>query len=106
LPDIYQGTELWDLSLVDPDNRRPVDYGVRICWLEELEQLSSKDPEELWKLLWKERYNGKIKLWFTHRLLQYRKANPELFMSGEYIPLKVKGKYKSNILGFCKELRK
>lgn len=106
LPDIYQGTELWDLSLVDPDNRRLVDYGVRMRWLEELEELSSKEPEELWTLLWEERYNGKIKLWFTHRLLQYRRANPVLFMSGEYIPLKVKGMYESNILAFARHYGK
>ena len=102
LPDIYQGTELWDLSLVDPDNRRPVDYRLRMRWLEELEQLSLKEPEELWKLLWEERYNGKIKLWLTQRLLQYRRANPELFMYGEYMPLKVKGKYENNILAFVR----
>lgn len=106
LPDIYQGTELWDLSLVDPDNRRPVDYGVRMRWLEELEELSSKEPEVLWKLLWEERYNGKIKLWFTHKLLQYRRANPVLFMSGEYIPLKVKGMYENNILTFGRQYDK
>jgi maltooligosyltrehalose synthase len=102
LPDIYQGTELWDLSLVDPDNRRPVDYKLRMRWLDEFEELSLKDPAELWKLLWEDRYNGKIKLWLTQRLLQYRRTFPELFMSGEYIPLKVKGKYENNILAYVR----
>lgn len=103
IPDIYQGTELWNLSLVDPDNRRPVDYGLRMRWIEELEQSAIKEPDKLWTLLWEERYNGKIKLWLTQKLLQYRTANPELFMSGEYIPLKVNGKYKNNILAFVRQ---
>lgn len=103
LPDIYQGTELWDLSLVDPDNRRPVDYRLRMRWLDELEQLAIQEPDEIWKFLWEERYNGKIKLWITHRLLQFRKAYPELFMAGEYIPLKIEGEYKNNYLAFVRK---
>lgn len=102
LPDIYQGTELWDLSLVDPDNRRPVDYSIRIKWLNELEQLSKQDPEKLREILWQERYNGKIKLWLTQQLLKYRKANPELFLSGDYIPLKTTGKYADHIMAFMR----
>ncbi|MCF8361440.1 MAG: malto-oligosyltrehalose synthase [Prolixibacteraceae bacterium] len=105
LPDIYQGAELWDLSLVDPDNRRPVDYGLRMRWLDELGQLALQEPNRIWELLWEERYNGKIKLWLTHRLLQFRKENPELFMYGEYIPLKVNGKYGQNILVFARQYK-
>ncbi|MDA3900213.1 MAG: malto-oligosyltrehalose synthase [Spirochaetes bacterium] len=103
IPDIYQGTELWDLSLVDPDNRRPVNYRLRICLLDELQQLSSKEPEGLWENLWEERYNGKIKLRLTRTLMQYRRANPDLFMSGEYLPLKVNGEYKNSVVAFIRQ---
>lgn len=106
LPDIYQGTELWDLSLVDPDNRRPVDYRLRMRWLDKLEQLAVKEPDKFWELLWEERYKGKIKLWLTVKLLKYRKTNPELFILGEYIPLNVNGKYKKNILAFVRQYEK
>ena len=74
LPDLYQGTELWDFSLVDPDNRRPVDYARRI---ELLDQLGPNPP---WN-------DGSAKLFVTCRLLQLRAARPELFEKGDYEPL-------------------
>lgn len=97
VPDVYQGTELWDFSLVDPDNRRPVDYGQRKEWLNEITDNGSFLPD-----LWEERYNGKIKLLLQHTLLQQRKLNPELFADGTYIPLKVKGKYAAFIFAFAR----
>lgn len=97
IPDVYQGTELWDLSLVDPDNRRPVDYQQRLAWLNEIKESSATLAE-----LWKERYNGKIKLLLEHVLLQVRKLNPEILASGTYIPLEVKGKYADHIFAFAR----
>lgn len=97
VPDVYQGTELWDLSLVDPDNRRPVDYGQREKWLNELRNTATFLPE-----LWEERFGGKIKLLMQHKLLQLRQNNAGLFADGAYIPLKVKGKYADAIFAFAR----
>lgn len=96
VPDVYQGCELWDFSLVDPDNRRPIDYEMRKTLLEELK---TGDLNQLWDT----RYNGQIKLWLTHTLLQIRNTNPELFASADYIPLKVKGKAKEYIFAFARK---
>lgn len=97
IPDIYQGTELWDLSLVDPDNRRAVDYSQREDWL-----INIKDSSLTLGALWKERYNGKIKLFLQHILLKVRKLNPDVLSSGLYIPLKVKGLYADHLLAFAR----
>jgi len=97
VPDVYQGTELWDFSLVDPDNRRPVDYELRKGWLNEINDAGSFLPD-----LWEERYNGKIKLLLQHTLLQERKLNPELFAEGAYIPLKIKGEFAEFIFAFAR----
>ena len=94
VPDVYQGTELWDLSLVDPDNRRPVDYEKRTAWLKEIQEGVSIED------LWENRYEGKIKLWLQHLLLQDRKENPDDYRSASYIPLEVKGKFADHILAF------
>jgi malto-oligosyltrehalose synthase/4-alpha-glucanotransferase len=94
VPDVYQGTELWDFSLVDPDNRRPVDYAQRAAWLNEF-----KDEQSL-AGLWEDRYTGKIKLWLEHTLLKVRRAMP--FVEAEYIPLRVEGSYEDYILAFAR----
>jgi (1->4)-alpha-D-glucan 1-alpha-D-glucosylmutase len=83
--DVYQGNELWDLSLVDPDNRRPVDYDLRRLYLE---ALGSADVEELFE----KRKDGRIKLWLTHRLLCLRREQPQLFVGGNYTPLRTGGR--------------
>jgi malto-oligosyltrehalose synthase/4-alpha-glucanotransferase len=97
IPDIYQGTELWDLSLVDPDNRRPVDYRLRMAWLDELAAGDISFDQ-----LWKERYTGKIKLWLQQVLLTQRKFNKELFTLGIYMPLSVKGRYAKHVFAFVR----
>ncbi|MDG5798805.1 malto-oligosyltrehalose synthase [Marinilabiliaceae bacterium ANBcel2] len=102
IPDIYQGTELWDLTLVDPDNRRHVDYALRNILLRSMIDRQMRDPEVFLDGLMNERENGYIKLWLTHRMLHYRKENSHLFMYGEYIPLTVKGKYQNHILAFAR----
>ena len=79
VPDIYQGAELWDLNLVDPDNRRPVDYAARAEALAAL----GDDPAVLLES-WQD---GRIKLFVIHRLLALRRDRPELFSSGAYVPL-------------------
>ncbi|HEY1007762.1 MAG TPA: malto-oligosyltrehalose synthase, partial [Sphingobacteriaceae bacterium] len=94
IPDVYQGTEHWDLSFVDPDNRRPVDFAVRGRWLQELQ---SADPS----VLWEHRYDGRIKVWLTAQLFRLRRMNVRLFTDGAYIPLTAEGKYKDHICSFA-----
>jgi (1->4)-alpha-D-glucan 1-alpha-D-glucosylmutase len=84
--DIYQGNELWDLSLVDPDNRRPVDYARRQADLAGL--CSSADPADLLGTA----EDGRIKLYVTWRLLQLRRSLPGLFVGGGYSPLRAVGR--------------
>ena len=84
VPDIYQGTELWDLSLVDPDNRRPVDYGLRRKLLESLAE--DTPPEKIMKRA----DEGLPKLWLIHRALCLRRDHPEWFGEGaSYEPIQV-----------------
>ncbi|MCF0068914.1 malto-oligosyltrehalose synthase [Dyadobacter sp. CY261] len=103
VPDVYQGCELWDLSLVDPDNRRKVDFVKRKQWLDELE---SYETDRLVEKLWKSRHNGEVKLWLTQRLFALRRQYPLLFTQGEYIPLKVRGTYKDNLLAFARRYKR
>lgn len=100
VPDVYQGTELWDLSLVDPDNRRAVDYERRIQYLDKIESANAKDG--LIKELWHNRYNAQIKLWLVHALMNKRKQNADVFAYGEYIPLQVEGEYRKHIIAFAR----
>ena len=102
VPDFYQGTELWDLSMVDPDNRRPVDYRQRIQFLKEIIEKDAKDANHLFYELWANRSDGRIKLWLTWKLMNERKSDPELFLHGNYIPLMVKGKYKDHVIAFAR----
>lgn len=101
IPDTYQGTELWDLSMVDPDNRRPVDYRTRQQYLKYFDQ----QPADLDRL-WKEAADGRIKLYFLHRLLKFRLENPLLFSEGLYIPLIVKGRYAGHVIAFARRYQR
>ncbi|MDB5231250.1 MAG: malto-oligosyltrehalose synthase [Chitinophagaceae bacterium] len=87
IPDTYQGCELWDLSYVDPDNRRPVDYNNRRQLLEELLSLEKADPVSFFKTLQQKAVTGIQKLWLTYKLLQFRKDHAELFLKGDYTPI-------------------
>jgi maltooligosyltrehalose synthase len=87
IPDFYQGTELWDLSLVDPDNRRAVDFGLRKIYLEEIKRREDKRREDidlmgLIKELLAKKYDGRIKLFLIHRALMARITNADLFRLG------------------------
>ena len=101
VPDFYQGTELWDLSLVDPDNRRPVDFKLRRALLRRLE--SRDEPGLAGKLLhhWKD---GLIKLFLTYKALRFRRAQSKLFQSGTYLPLAVQGLHKDRVVAFARTL--
>ena len=97
VPDIYQGCEHWDLSLVDPDNRRPVNYERNQTLLAKKSSL---------KTLWANKFNGQIKIWLTQLLLQERKSNPQVFAEGKYIPITVKGKYAENVFAFARSYKR
>lgn len=104
VPDVYQGCELWDLSLVDPDNRRPVDYELRLRYLEALEE--RKTDKRLFGELWKSASDGRIKLWLIQRLLHLRKEGEDLFTQGDYVPLTVEGTYKDHVLAFARKYKR
>jgi (1->4)-alpha-D-glucan 1-alpha-D-glucosylmutase len=95
VPDIYQGNEIWDHSLVDPDNRRPVDYNRR---REMLEALSTATPGELMQS-WPD---GRIKLFLTRRVLQLRHEHADLFRRSEYLPLKLSGTFAECCVSFAR----
>jgi (1->4)-alpha-D-glucan 1-alpha-D-glucosylmutase len=113
IPDTYQGSELWDLRLVDPDNRRPVDYGIRIAYLEDLKarigrQENEGTPASAWislaKELLKTSDDGRIKLYTLYRTLLFRQSDPDLFTVGEYLPLDAAGIKKENICSFGRRM--
>ena len=103
-PDIYQGTELWDLSLVDPDNRRPVDYELRQQLVAELDRRSEAgNLPALCSELLKNFEDGRIKLWTTLQALRFRRERRELFHSGDYTPLEVRGSQRQHVVSFARE---
>jgi (1->4)-alpha-D-glucan 1-alpha-D-glucosylmutase len=92
IPDVYQGCELWDLSFVDPDNRRPVDYKKRMDLLSALGQKEEQGQAILFSFLEDQRRTGVEKLFVTRKSLQFRQANPRFFTEGAYVPLQTTGK--------------
>jgi (1->4)-alpha-D-glucan 1-alpha-D-glucosylmutase len=92
IPDIYQGCELWDLSFVDPDNRRPVDYAQRMEYLDILTQKEQEGPDALFSFMEDHRRQGIEKLFITWKALTFRKAHPHIFTEGAYLALQVTGK--------------
>ena len=98
VPDLYQGTELWSLALVDPDNRRPVDFDARSRMLAELQAGPAPDVGEL-ASTWRD---GRVKLWVTSQALRHRRAHPELFQRGSYLALPVTGPARSRVCAFAR----
>lgn len=104
VPDTYQGTELWDFTLVDPDNRRPVDYEFRARCQAELSVALEPAAERISVLqnLLKTRRDGRIKLFLTAELLRFRRESPELFTRGEYVPLYAEGALAKHVVAFAR----
>jgi (1->4)-alpha-D-glucan 1-alpha-D-glucosylmutase len=92
IPDIYQGTETWELTLVDPDNRRPVDYDLRRRLLA---GMRGRRPEEVARS-----GAGHEKLWCIYRTLQHRRHQPDLYQSSSYQPLAFSGPRSDDLVGF------
>lgn len=93
VPDLYQGTELWDLSLVDPDNRRPVDFVARQAMLADATTPGWNTLAERWT-------DGRIKLALMHRLLRVRNELPAVFRDGAYEPVAVNGPHRDHVVAF------
>jgi (1->4)-alpha-D-glucan 1-alpha-D-glucosylmutase len=102
VPDFYRGTELWDLSLVDPDNRRPVDFKKRKASLEYIAAKVRTDILNLIKELYSTKEDGRIKLFLTYCALQARKENAEVFNNGDYVPIEVAGRFKDSVVAFAR----
>ncbi len=109
VPDFYQGTELWDLSLVDPDNRRPVDYALRQRLLDGLEpwldRQGQQPKEELVAAvasLLRDWHDGRIKLFLTTCGLRLRRRLPRLFLEGDYVPLEVVGEGADHVIALSR----
>ncbi|SEC55105.1 malto-oligosyltrehalose synthase [Pseudomonas marginalis] len=94
VPDLYQGDEFWDFSLVDPDNRRPVDFTAR--------QQALNTPPDIGELLFNWR-DGRIKQTLIAHVLALRKAHPQVFRSGRYTALEVVGQHAERVVAFCRE---
>jgi (1->4)-alpha-D-glucan 1-alpha-D-glucosylmutase len=98
VPDVYRGTELWDLTLVDPDNRRPVDWETREAMLS---TIAEAPPGELlagWR-------DGRVKLAVLERLLRFRREHPPLFLEGSYVPVAIEGPRADRAIAFERRLR-
>ena len=102
VPDFYQGTELWDFSLVDPDNRRPVDFTKRVQLLKDLKKRESRSLDALIPELLVHWEDGRIKLYVTYKALNFRREHRGLFLEGEYIPLSGSGARKNNVVAFSR----
>lgn len=104
IPDLYQGTELWDYSLVDPDNRQPVDYEKRISMLKDLRNESAtRDVDAFVGELVASWPDGRIKMYLTWKLLQLRQERRDSFLEGGYLPLETSGMYAEHICAFARD---
>ncbi len=103
LPDFYQGTELWDLNLVDPDNRRAVDFTKRYRYLNELLVKEKEDNIQLMDELNSRAGDGRIKLFLIYKSLSARNERKDLFSESNYIPLEVRGKFKDHLVSFARK---
>jgi (1->4)-alpha-D-glucan 1-alpha-D-glucosylmutase len=103
LPDVYQGTELWDFSLVDPDNRRPVDYQLRQRLLGDLLAAQGASLPELCQELLRDYKDGRMKMWTTLRALNLRREDAALFQTAGYTPLSGTGDKAEHLVAFARE---
>jgi (1->4)-alpha-D-glucan 1-alpha-D-glucosylmutase len=104
VPDFYQGTELWDLSLVDPDNRRPVDFEKRQAMIREMKERVAKDRTGYLRDILGAMWDGRVKLYLIRRTLRVRAADPELYGEGNYIPVEITGERERHVIAFARRI--
>jgi (1->4)-alpha-D-glucan 1-alpha-D-glucosylmutase len=102
VPDFYQGCDLWDLRLVDPDNRGPVDFTHRAALLDEIEKRSKQDPLRLARELVQNWQDGRIKLYLIWRILNLRRKYPRVFLDGQFLPMKTTGEREANLIAYAR----
>jgi (1->4)-alpha-D-glucan 1-alpha-D-glucosylmutase len=102
VPDFYQGCDLWDLRLVDPDNRGPVNFNHRDALLSEIEKGSNADPLGFSRKLLENWRDGRIKLHLIWKVLNLRRKHPKVFSEGEFLPVKITGKRESNVIAYLR----
>jgi (1->4)-alpha-D-glucan 1-alpha-D-glucosylmutase len=100
VPDFYQGSELWDFNLVDPDNRRPVDFRKRKAMLDDIREQSSINILTLINNLISQKKDGKIKLFLIYMALKAKKSYLEIFSNGQYVAMQSAGKFANNVVSF------
>jgi (1->4)-alpha-D-glucan 1-alpha-D-glucosylmutase len=106
VPDFYQGTEIWDFSLVDPDNRRAVDYARRRQLLEGLRRMRGARLQPEIREILENAADGAIKLFVTSRALRFRKTHADLMTQGSYLPLRAAGRHQNHVVAFARSLNR
>jgi (1->4)-alpha-D-glucan 1-alpha-D-glucosylmutase len=105
VPDLYQGNEILDFSLVDPDNRRPVDYERRRGLLDQIKALAAAGPAaDRLRTLFETPQDGRAKLWVIWRALEVRRKHPDLFKRGDYHPLAVSGARANHAVAYARRM--
>jgi (1->4)-alpha-D-glucan 1-alpha-D-glucosylmutase len=102
IPDVYQGAELWDFRLVDPDNRHPVNFAERTAMLEDLRSAPNADCACRAKELLEKWCDSRVKMHVLARALATRKERPKLFLDGDYRPLEASGRHQERIVAFAR----
>jgi len=102
VPDSYQGTEVWNFSLADPDNRRPVDYDLPRRLLEKLREVEDEKLANLVDQLIQDPVDGAVKLYVTRSALRFRRANRDLFANGSYAGLRAAGEKHKHVIAFAR----
>ncbi len=105
VPDIYQGNDMWDFSLVDPDNRRPVDYGLRGQAFESIRAAGNPAEASSLAQFIAHPEDGRLKMYLIWRTLCMRRQHAELFSRGEYLPLSVDGEKAEHVVAFARRLQ-
>ncbi len=100
--DFYQGSELWDLRLVDPDNRAPVDFERRIALLEQLTHDEASDAASLIRNMLEHWHDGRVKLFLVQKAIRFRREHAALFQEGEFLPVEAQGECRQNVVCFMR----
>ena len=103
-PDFYQGSEFWDLNLVDPDNRRPVDFSLRAWLFREMKSRETRKKSKLINELLSTRQDGRIKLYLIYKALAARQKQRNLFEKGNYAFFVISGCLEGDIIAFFKQV--